>query len=788
MVSMLARSLGRDLWHLRGQLMAAALVVACGIAALVAVRGTYQSLLLAQTAYYQTHRFADVFAHLKRAPDALVEDIRNLPGVAQVQTRVVVEVTADIPGLAEPAIARLVSVPSQHAPQLNDLQIVQGRYLDAGASQQALISEAFARANGLRVGDKLGVLLHGRWRELVIVGIALSPEFVYEVGSGMLFPDNRRYGVMWVAHETLAPAFGMDGAFNDVTLSLAHGANERDVVAALDRLLLRYGGLSAHGRDAQLSHRFLTDELGELGVMTTALPALFMAVSAFLLYLVLSRLVATQRTQIGLLKAFGFSDLRVGLHYLYLAMATVAIGLVLGLPMGVALGLKFVDLYGSYFHFPSLRFAADPALLVLAVGVSALSAGAGALFSVRRAVLLAPAEAMRPEAPLAYRAGSSARQTWLAQAPASMRMIVRSLMRRPWRALGSVVGMGGAIGLMVMGQFARDAPTYMLAVQFNLVQREDVMVTFSEPRGPQATLEMRALQGVVQAEPFRAVPAWLRHEHRSKRVEILGLMPGGELHQLLNARLQPVDLPPQGLVLSAKLAEILQVAPGDRISLEALEGHRPQLEVPVVRVVDEMLGLGAYMDAGALARLLGEDQTLSGAYLRIQADQASQVYERLKHLPAVAGVAIRAMVQQSARESMERAFFFFSGVLTVFACVIIAGMVYNSARIALSERGNELASLSVLGFSQREVAGLLLGEQVLLLLIALPVGLGIGYGLCAALVPMFDRELFRVPLVIEPWSFAYAVLAALVASTLSGLLVARRIRHLDLIAVLKTRE
>lgn len=768
--------------------MAAALVVACGIAALVAVQGTYQSLLLAQTAYYQTHHFADVFAHLKRAPDALVEDIRNLPGVAQVQTRVVVEVTADIPGLAEPAIAKLVSVPSQHAPQLNDLQIVQGRYLDAGASQQALVSEVFARANGLRVGDKLGVLLHGRWRELVIVGIALSPEFVYEVGSGMLFPDNRRYGVMWVAHDTLAPAFGMDGAFNDVNLSLAHGANERDVIAALDRLLLRYGGLSAHGREVQLSHRFLTDELGELGVMTTALPALFMAVSAFLLYLVLSRLVATQRTQIGLLKAFGFTDLRVGLHYLYLAMATVAIGLVLGFPMGVALGVKFVDLYRDYFHFPNLHFAADPMQLVLAVGVSVLPAGAGALFSVRRAVLLAPAEAMRPEAPLAYRAGSSFRQTWLARSPASMRIIVRSLMRRPWRASGSVVGMGCAIGLMVMGQFARDAPNYMLAVQFNLVQREDVMVTFSEPRGYQATLEMRALEGVMQVEPFRAVPAWLRHEHRSKRVDIMGLMPGGELRQLLDKRLRAVDLPPQGLVLSAKLAEILQVAPGDRISLEALEGQRPVLEIPVVRVVDEMLGLGAYMDADDLARLLGEGQTVSGAYLRIQADQASQVYERLKRLPAVAGVAIRAMVQQSARESMERAFFFFSGVLTVFACVIVAGMVYNSARIALSERGNELASLSVLGFSQREVAGLLLGEQVLLLLIALPVGLGMGYGLCAALVPMFDRELFRVPLVIEPWSFAYAVLAALVASTLSGLLVARRIRHLDLISVLKTRE
>jgi len=350
-VNMLGRMLWRDLWHLRGQLVAAALVVACGISVLVAIRGTYQSLLLAQTDYYQTHRFADVFAHLRRAPDALAEQIRQWLGVAQVQTRLVVEVTVDVPGLAEPAMAKLVSVPSAHRPLLNDVQLVRGRYLDAGASDQVLVSEAFALANGLQVGDKLGAVLHGRKKALVVVGIALSPEFVYEVGSGMLFPDNRRYGVMWIAHETLAPAFDMQGAFNDVSVSLWRGANEQDVVAALDGLLLRYGGLSAHGRDAQLSHRFLTDELGELGVMTTALPSLFLVVSAFLLYLVLSRLVATQRTQIGLLKAFGFTDFRVGLHYFGFAWVTVVIGLLAGVPLGVVLGKMFVDVYRDFFTF-----------------------------------------------------------------------------------------------------------------------------------------------------------------------------------------------------------------------------------------------------------------------------------------------------------------------------------------------------------------------------------------------------------------------------------------------------
>lgn len=788
MVTMLNRMLWRDLWHLRGQVVAAALVVACGIATLVATRGTYQSLLLARDDYYLTHRFADVFLHLKRAPQALAGQIRQLPGVAQVRTRIVVEVSVDVPGLNEPAVARLISVPGTRTAMLNDVRIVRGRYVDPNAVDEVLVSEAFAKANRLDVGQKLGALLHGRWTQLAIVGIALSPEFVYEVGSGLILPDNQRYGVMWMADQALAPAFDMDGAFNDVALSLSAGANEREVIAALDSLLRRYGGLSAYGRDEQLSHRFLTDELGELEVMTTTIPSLFLAVSAFLLYVVLSRLVATQRTQIGLLKAFGRTDLRVGTHYLYFALATVALGLALGLPLGIALGRMFVDIYRDYFHFPRLQLDLDPALLLLASGVSLVAGCVGALLAVRRAVALAPAEAMRPEPPASFHGGALDQRGLLRGLPASWRMIVRNLVRRPWRALLSVLGMALAVGLMVLGRFAIDAPHYMLAVQFKEVQRDDVTVLYNEPRGPNAALAIAKMEGVVQAEPFRLVPAWLRYEHRGKRIEVTGIMPGNELRRLLDRKLRPLDLPPEGLVLTDKLARILHVAPGDVVTMEVLEGARAVLQVPVVGVVDELLGLGAYMDARALTRLLGEDRTSSGAYLRIQGDAAGSFYQRLKRMPVVAGVAVHSALQQSLHDSLDRSFFFFSVVLILLSCVIIVGMVYNSARIALSERGNELASLCVLGFTQREVTVLLLGEQALLMLAAIPLGLVVGYGLCAMLVPMFDRELFRVPLVVETWSYVYPVAATLVAAALSGLLVARRIRHLDLIAVLKTRE
>jgi putative ABC transport system permease protein len=778
----------RDLWHMRGQVLAAALVMACGIGTFVATQSTYHSLVVARATYYDNYRFADVFARLKRAPEGLAAEIRQIPGVAQVQTRVVMDVTLDVPGLAEPATGRLVSIPAERAPMLNDLHLVRGRYVAPERSDEVLASETFANANGLNVGARIGAILNGRWKDLTIVGIALSPEYIYEVGSGMLFPDNKRFGVLWMSRDALGPAFNMEGAFNDVALSLAAGAQEAEVIVRLDRLLERYGGLSAYARRDQVSYRFLDDELGELEITTTFIPTLFLGVAVFLLYIVLSRLVTMQRAQIGLLKAFGRSDVRVGLHYLQFSVATIGIGLILGVPLGLYLGTVFVDVYRDYFHFPKLALVLDPGLLLIAVAISLVAASAGALAAVRRAVALPPAEAMRPEPPARFRAGFIERAGFTRWLSSSARMIVRNLTRKPWKALLSVLGIAFAVGLMVVGRFVLDAVNHIMMVQFELVQRDHVTVLFNDPRPASAVYDVARLPGVLRAEPFRAAPVWLRHAHRSKRVEVLGFSPGMELHQLVDKQLRPVSIPPEGLILGAKLAQILGVSPGDSVTLEVLEGSRSVREVPVAGTVDELLGLGAYMDARALARLLREDNSISGAYVQLDTSKEPQLYDSLKRTPAVAGVVIRSAMQKSVQDTMDQSFTFFSVMLAGFASVIVVGMVYNSVRIALSERGNELASLRVLGFTQREITVILLGEQAAVTLWAIPLGLVIGYGLCALLVPAFDREMFRLPLVVGKWSYIYPVAAALAAALFSGLLVARRLRHLDLIAVLKTRE
>jgi putative ABC transport system permease protein len=752
------------------------------------MRSSYDALVVSREAYYQEYRFAEVFAQLKRAPESLATEIQNLQGVATTQTRVVLEVTLDVPALDEPATARLISIPERRTAILNDLYIRQGRYIEPGRRDEVLVSESFAEANELQVGQSLGAVINGRWEEMRIVGIALSPEYVHEIRAADVFPDRRRFGILWMSREALGPAFDMEGAFNNVTVSLAPGASEPEVIARLDELLERYGGLGAYGRDEQESHRFLADEIEQDRITGIIVPAIFLGVAAFLIHMVLSRLVATQRDQIAILKAFGYGNVTVGIHYLKFALVAVLGGTVAGTALGVWFGAALAEVYKQFFRFPVLKFDLGLGTAGLAIAISAGAAFLGAILAVRRVVALPPAEAMRPEPPSNFRPGLFERIGLQKLFSPTARMILRNIERRRWKAALSILGISLAVAVLVVGRYSFDALDYIIEVHFRTAQREDATITFNNPRSSRARFDVTHLPGVLRAETFRTVPVRLRFEHRSKRLAILGIRPDGELRTLLDRSLRKVDLPSEGLLLSTKLADVLGAGPGDTITVEVLEGERPVRRVPVVRLVDEWIGLSAYMDYRALNRLMGEGETVSGAYLAIDPSFATKLYRVIKRTPAVAGSAIRERMLGSFLETVAKSLTISTTVLIVFACVIAFAMVYNSARVALSERGHELASLRVLGFTQREVSVMLLGEQALLTLAAIPIGFGMGFSICAMLAGLMNTELYRMPLVVRPQTFAFAFLVVVAAVVLSGVLILRRLYNLNLVEVLKTRE
>lgn len=788
MVKALDRKLLRDLWRLRGQMLAICVLVACAAASYVSSISTYHSLGRSQESYYEHYRFADVFAQLKRAPESLARRVEQTAGVATVETRVVEDVRLDVPGVSEPAMGRIVSIPEQGPPRINRLYLRAGRWPDPAATDEVLVSEAFMVAHALQPGQHLTAILNGRSQRLQIVGVALSPEYVYAIQPGSMVPDDKRFGVLWMTRRALAPAIDLDGAFNDVVVRLQHGAFEPQVVASLDELLAPYGGLGAYGRHNQTSHRYVSDEIQSLRSTGLTVPPIFLAVASFLLNVVLSRLVATQREQIATLKALGYGTGAVALHYGKMVLVVVALGLALGALLGAWAGHAMTGLYTNYFRFPSLTYQLRPSVVAAAAAVCGLAAVLGVAGAVRRAVSLPPAEAMRPAVPAGFH------RSWLEVTGISRllaptgRMIARNLARRPIRTLLSSLGMGLAAAILLVGSFFMDALNFIMDVQFNFAQRDDLMVTFTDVRPERAVRELEHMPGVLYAEPFRLIPVKLRAAHRQRRTVLLALSEQGRLRRLLDEDLHKRQVPEQGLMLTDKLAQVLAVRVGDRLQVEALEGHRPVRQMLVAEVIREPVGTAAYASLAYANGWMRESSLVSGAYVAIDEARSAELLAALKTMPAVAGVTMHSALVESFEQTSQQYLRVFSVILVAFAVVIVAAVVYNSGRIALAERERELASLRVIGFTRGEISLMLLGELAVQVVLSIPLGFVVGCGMSAGIARAFDSELYRIPVVIEPDTYGFAAVVVLVAAALTSVLVRRKLDRLDLVSVLKTRE
>ncbi|MSU64768.1 MAG: FtsX-like permease family protein [Opitutus sp.] len=788
-MSLLDRKLLRDLRALRSQAIAVALVMACGLAMMIMTRSLILSLSVTRDTYYEQHRFADVFARLKRAPHAVHAELAKIPGVAAVQTGIAIQVTVDVPGLSEPAVGLINSLPERGELVLNRLYVRSGRLpLGHTTRGELAVGEAFAEAHGLKPGATLSAVLNGAKQSFHLSGVVLSPEFVFEAPPGAALPDNKTYGIFWMPYKELATAFQLYGAFNNVAITLGPGASERVVIAAVDRVLAPYGGRGAYGRTDHPSHRRVDDEIRVLEGLSIAFPLVFLSVAAFMTNSVMSRQIALQREQIAMLKACGFSNAQVGAHYFKFSLAIVVAGVVLGALGGIFLGSKLVGMYHLFFRFPLLDSLLDSRVLVAAALVSSLAAFAGVAGAVRRAVRLPPAEAMRPEAPASYQPAFVERLGLARWFSTSLRMALRNIQRRPVRSGLTCFALSLATAILIVPNSFRDGISYVIDFQWDIVQRQTVTLSLVEP-GPARTLaDFRHLPGAVWAEPFRFVPIELHAGPITRRLMLQGLPARGTLSRVIDATPSQFTLPDRGIIMSAKLAEVLRLRPGDEVVAKVLEGEGREITVPLVGLAEDFAGTAAYMELNALNRLLLEGDRISGAHVVVDRGRWQDFLDAIKVTPRIAGCVIKDSLREGFRKTTAESIGLLQKIYMLFAAIVAYGIIYNSARISLSERSRELATLRVLGFSRGEVGAVLVGELVLLTLVALPFGLVLGSAFARGIITTVNTETIRLPLVLTTANYAFAVLVVAIASALSALFAARKLAQLDLVSALKALD
>lgn len=788
MITTLNRKLLRDIGGMKGQILMVSLVMACGVALMTVSKSTILSLESTRDEYYRRYRMPDVFGTVKSAPLSLRHRLSGIPGVAAVELRVAQEALLDMESVKEPVKARLVSLPESGEHGLNQLYLRRGRLPLVGAQREAVVSEAFAEAHGLQIGGRITAIMKGRRDYLEICGIGLSPEFVFEAAPGQTLPDNRHYGVFWLRYEPLAVAYELDGAFNDLCLDLAPGVDPQAVVEEVDQMMSIYGAPGAYVRKDHPSSRRLEDELRIVRALAVAYPVVFLCVAAFMVNSMTSRLVRLQREQIAQLKALGYTSWQVGRHYVNYAMVVVLLGSALGVVAGWRLGGVMLRVYTLLFHFPELRFQLDRAALVMALVVSVAAALLGVFAAVWLAVKLSPAEAMRPEPPADFKPSMLERLGITKGMGLVLRMALRNIERRPVQAAFTVCGLALATGLLVLPGALTDSVDHLLTYQWNDHFRQNVMINMREPASRSTTHDIEHLPGVSLAEPVRGFLARMSHGHHSRRLYILGLDQGCRLIYPRDIQGRPIVLPTEGVVVSQKLGEVLDLKIGDRVQLQAMEGRCETREITVSGFMADFYGMAVYMSINAARLHLREGETMTSALLRVDPNQWDNFMNEVKKQPKVEFASVKQDQLAAFRASTGASIGMLRKLFLWLAVIVAVGVVYNSARIALSERGRDLATLRVVGLTKREIAGVLLGELSVLVLVALPLGLVFGSVLAFYVIGAVSNETVRLPHLILPSTYAASVLVILAAAGASFTMVGFMLNKLDLVSVLKARD
>jgi putative ABC transport system permease protein len=793
-VSVLDRKLWREARGSLALLGAITSVIAVGVMCFIYMRSTHHNLSLARWQYYAQCRMADFWVDVKKAPLVEVERLTELPGVTAIRPRIQFYATVDLAQVASPLNAMVLSLPDEREAQpiINDIVLETGGYFTDRRANEVIVNSAFARRQGIRPGQTIHLILNNRRQELLVVGTAISSEFIYLVAPGSIAPDREHFGVFYLKRTFAEEVFDFDGATNQIVglLDPEHQEHSQDILRRIESMLAPYGVVTSYPRRTQTSNQFLSDELRGLGLFSTMMPAIFLVVGALVLNVLMVRLVDQQRVTIGTLKAIGYPDATIFLHYTKFALALALGASLVGLVLGYGMANFVTSLYRMFYEFPNLENHIYAGTYSGGVAVAIVCALVGSLQGARTALALKPAEAMRPKPPARGGAIWLEQFAWLWQRLSfGWRLVLRNVFRNPLRSAVGMFAAAMGAALLVCGFILANAITFLIDFQFERVTRSDVDLHFKDERGVAALFEARSLPGVDRAEPVFDVSCTFIHGPHRRRSGIMGVAPGSRLTTPRDTQGRAIRVPETGLAMSRKLAELLEIIPGDYVTVLPTRGLRHELRVRVAELSDSYIGMAVYADIRFLGRLLREEFALNGVQLALDTSPRSmrQFYAQIKQLPAVQSVNARADTIENMNFIVATQRIFIS-LLVLFAGVIFFSSLLNSSLIGLAERRREVATLRVLGYTEWQIGGLFLRESLVINSLGTLLGLPLGYSLALLLSKLYNTEMFRFPLITPPNVWFGTIAAAVIFALAAHGVVQLTINRQDWLEASKTKE
>lgn len=791
------RALDKKLWRTirstKGQFIAVVAVVMLGLSVYISMTTAYYNLERTQQEFYQENSFADYYIHVVNAPQEIIKQIEAVPGVTKATGRI----QKDVPVLKEQnqrATARVTSYPMPLDTELNRIQLQSGRMFDQypqSGGVEILVDPQYAEANNIQFNDQVIIVADGRQVPLTVVGIATGPEFGYSIqDTANLVPDYETFGIVMVPNNQAQQVLNLPGQVNQVLLALAPGADEAKVAQQVKDILEPYGVLADYAREKQLSHAILQGELDQLLTTSRSLPLIFLLLAAAIQFIILSRMVKSQRLQIGVMKALGYNNRQVILHYTGYAICVAVTGALLGTLLGLWFASGMSKMYSYYLNLPdTIGGISYPAILYGSL-LSLVTATIAGLTATRSITAINPAESMRPEPPKGTGTILLESWTWLwSKLDSSWKMSLRTIFRNWVRSGITMVGVVFAVGLLVVSFFMNDSIDYMLDRHYQQEQHYDFLIRLGTPVKDYELNNIQRLDGVIRVEPILEIPVKMSYQGRTEDDLLVGLPADVSLKTLMDGNDQPLRLPEEGLLIDQRTAAKLGVGVGDRVTVETRLGLGPShlAQITVTGINQQLIGGGSYLDLGRANRVLQESGLVTGAMLRVEPGKNDLVEAEMNEITGIASILSRHKELANFTKNMDT-LIFFTAVMITFAAVLGFAIVYNSAMISYTERKRDMASLRVLGYTTKEVSGLLFKETAIQSALGIALGLPFGYLMARSYVNAVSSDIFTIPVVVYPQTYLLSALGGIIFISVAHLLTVRGIKRLDLVEALKNKD